>query len=111
MTSKSRFDAIRILNDRFRCTLEGGAVIFAAGIVALTIEVQAQILTAVQAFDDFNDGNDPWQEHDFGALECAGEKVLFKIDYFELTRAAHAEDPADPSKTERVITIMLASEY
>ena len=111
MTSNSRVDAIRILNDRFRRTLKGGAVVVTAGIVALSSDVQTQILAAVQAFDDFDDGNDPWHEHDFGAIECAGERVLFKIDYFELTRAAHAEDPADPSKTERVMTIMLASEY
>jgi hypothetical protein len=31
--------------------------------------------------------------------------------YFDKTLASHSPDPADPSVTERVITIMLAEEY
>ena len=47
----------------------------------------------------------------FSPSATIGEKVFFKLDYFDLTGAMHSEDPADPSKTERVLTIMLASEY
>jgi Protein of unknown function (DUF3768) len=36
---------------------------------------------------------------------------MFKIDYFDKTMTVHSPDPADPSVTERVITIMLAAEY
>ena len=39
------------------------------------------------------------------------ERVFFKIAYYDLTRAMHSEDAADPTKTERVMTIMLADEY
>ena len=50
-------------------------------------------------------------EHDFGAIDLDGERFFFKIDYFDLTRALYSTDPADPAVTERVLTIMLASEY
>lgn len=107
----SRAMAIRELNDKFRQILQGGTVLFTAGIMALAPEMQARVLAAVQIFDSFDENNDPWGEHDFGALDVDGERVLFKIDYYDLTRAMHSEDPADPIRTERVMTIMLASEY
>ena len=111
MDDKAQSSAVRALNDEFRKSLQGGAIMLTAGVVALGSETQARILAAVQAFDDFDGDNDPWGEHDFGALEIDGERIFFKIDYYDLTRAMHSDDPADPSKTERVMTIMLASEY
>ena len=79
-----------------------------AGIAALEETTRLRIFLAVQEFDDFDEGNDPWGEHDFGALDEDGVQL---IEYFDLTRAMHAEDATDTSKTERVMTIMLASEY
>lgn len=83
------------------------------GIVALGAEAQEHIFEGIRAFEDFSADNDPWDEHDFGSLEAGGtgERIFFKIDYYDLTRSMHSEDPADPMKTERVMTIMLASEY
>lgn len=116
----ARAATIRALNDKFRQTLQGGMVLFTAGIMALGTEAQATVLAAVQAFDAFDKGNDPWAEHDFGAIDIEvgksgnggpTERIFFKIDYYDLERARHAENPADPDKTERVMTIMLASEY
>jgi hypothetical protein len=58
----------------------------------------------------------PWRgsehrEHDFGSFELAGETFFWKIDYYNNDLVAGSEDPADPSKTTRVLTIMLAEEY
>ncbi len=111
MDDAIKLEAMKNLNDAFRQTLQGGTVVMTSGIVALGSESQAKILAAIQEFKDFDDGNDPWGEHDFGSVEIDGERVFFKIDYYDLTRAMHSEDPADPSKTERVMTVMLASEY
>jgi Protein of unknown function (DUF3768) len=51
------------------------------------------------------------QEHDFGAFDADRHRVFFKIDYFDESLSYHSPDPADPSVTKRVITIMLAEEY
>ena len=103
--------AIRSLNDQFRKTFTGGAVVITAGIAALDDATRQRIFAAVKTFDAFDEANDPWHEHDFGAVEVGGQRVFFKLEYYDLTRAMHSEDAADPTKTERVMTIMLASEY
>ena len=111
MRTDPQTNAIRVLNDQFRHTLKGGMLMLTAGIIALGADAQARIIAAVQAFDAFTPDNDPYGEHDFGSLDLDGERIFFKLDYFNPTRAMHSEDPADPSKTERVLTIMLSSEY
>ena len=63
------------------------------------------------AFDDFNADNDPHGELDFGSFELEGEKVFWKIDYYDLAGEFGSEDPTDPKKTLRVLTVMLAEEY
>ncbi len=65
----------------------------------------------IAVYDDFCHANDPYQEHDFGALEADGQVIFFKIDYFDKALSCHSTDPSDPSVTQRVITIMLAEEY
>jgi hypothetical protein len=102
---------IRELNDQFRCTCQGGKVMMTAGINALSASIKFRILEKVRTFDVFSEENDPPQEHDFGAFEEGGRKVFFKIDYYDAELVHGSEDPADASKTARVLTIMLASEY
>ncbi|MEM9638423.1 MAG: DUF3768 domain-containing protein, partial [Pseudomonadota bacterium] len=68
-------------------------------------------VNAVRSFDAFSDENDPWGEHDFGAIELEGEKIFFKIDYYDLSLQYGSDNPANESCTHRVLTILLASEY
>lgn len=100
---------IRQLNDAFRDNLTRGRVVLTSGVQAFGHT--QEIIDAMKAFSDFNDGNDPYREHDFGAFEVRSEKFFFKIDYFDLTLKAGSQNPADDDKTMRVMTLMLASEY
>ena len=47
---------------------------------------------------------------DTGAFEHNGERVFWKIDCYDRAMEFGSEDPADPQKTTRVLTIMLAGE-
>jgi hypothetical protein len=111
MTAVLDADRVRALNDILRRTLSGGTLVLTAGIVALGRERQQLILDAIAAFDRFEPDNDPHGEHDFGALEAAGERVFWKIDYYDRSGRFASPDPADSSVTHRVLTVMLAREY
>lgn len=102
---------IRELNDLFRETMLTGKIITTQGIEALPLDDKMQIFAKVRQFDDFNEGNDPYGEHDFGSFKHQGNKIFWKIDYYDLDLQYGSENPADPSKTIRVLTIMLAEEY
>jgi hypothetical protein len=111
MTKQIDRDKIRVLNDNFRTTFIGGQLYLTIGVAELPIDVKAQALLLVKTFKDFTGDNDPHREHDFGSFEVAAEKFFWKIDYYDLDRRYGSEDPSDPEKTTRVLTIMLAEEY
>jgi uncharacterized protein DUF3768 len=102
---------IRALNDDLRKHLNGGTAIMTPGIAALGQEAVDRIVKTISVYDDFCHANDPHEEHDFGSFEAEGKTIFFKIDYYDKALTYHSPDPADPSVTERVITIMLADEY
>ncbi len=103
---------VRELNDRFRT---GGPAtgdwVITCGVQAVGPEFPLLAMLAVRAFNHFTSDNDPYGEHDFGSLSLAGQTLFWKIDYYDLSLACGSADPADPSVTRRVLTIMLASEY
>jgi hypothetical protein len=107
----NRTGRIRALNDQLRATGEGGTTLVTRGIAALPATTQAAIMTEVQAFNAFTPANDPYGEHDFALITTAYQRVMFKIDYYDLSLFGQSADPADPRVTRRVLTIMLASEY
>ena len=104
-------DRVRVLNDNFRTTFIGGQVVMTAGVASLCMDVKAHALIQVQAFTAFDADNDPYGEHDFGSFEAGGERFFWKIDYYDRDMTSGSDDPADPEKTTRVLTIMLANEY
>jgi hypothetical protein len=103
--------AIAALNDAFRRTMTGGRVMITQGVLALGPAAVAAISAQVRQFADFGPDNDPHGEHDFGSLEHDGTRLFWKIDYYDRSMTAGAEDPADPAATCRVLTVMLAAEY
>jgi len=104
-------EKIRELNDRLRQNLTEGTAVLTCGVAALGPEAVELIVRTIAVYDDFWHANDPYEEHDFGSFEVDGHKIFFKIDYYDKSQAFHSPDPADPTVTERVITIMLAEEY
>jgi len=102
---------IRALNDQLRQNFAEGLAVMTPGVAALGAEAVARIVKTIAVFDDFCHANDPHQEHDFGEFDADGQRILFKIDYFDESLTFHSPDPADPAVTKRVITIMLAEEY
>ena len=100
-------------NDSFRKAPEahGGQWLMTRGITVLPDSDRAAIRGKVESFETFTEGNDPWGEHDFGAFHHEGEKIFWKIDYFDLEYTYGSPDSANPAVTRRVLTVMLASEY
>ncbi len=112
MTSISSASRIRDLNDAMRNTgISSGRWMMTAGVQALGPEFILLATRAVQTFSAFTDDNDPYGEHDFGAFDIAGDRLFWKIDYYDRDLRYGSNDPSDPSVTTRVLTIMLASEY
>jgi hypothetical protein len=82
-----------------------------SGVAQLDAETVAQILSAVRTYDQFDEDIDPYGEHDMGRFSVGGEDYYWKIDYYDQNLKFHCPDPADPSVTVRVLTIMRADEY
>jgi hypothetical protein len=104
-------DRVRALNDAFRRSFAGGTVIVTASFNSLSADRRRSVLAKIRAFDDFNEDNDPHGEHDFGLIQAGDVRCFWKIDYYDTDMELMSPDPADPSVTTRVLTVMLAEEY
>src|ERR1700683_3922390 len=83
-TTETKADRIRSLNDAFRRTFVGGAVMITQGVEAMPLDQRRSLLQKVRSFDAFGEDNDPHHEHDFGAVDEAGVRCFFKVDYYDL---------------------------
>ena len=106
-----RTDRIRQLNDKFRRLQDSGQVFFTGDLVHENFEHRERVLKFVMTFEAFDEGDDPYGEHDFGAFDLDGRRYMFKIEYYDPSMVAGSEDPADPTKTVRVMSIFYASDY
>ena len=102
---------IKTLNDNFRKTFTGGQVLLTAGINAKPTDDVANILSMVRNFNKFTPDNDPYGEHDFGSFDYKSDKIFWKRDYYDKNYQYLSENPSNPNITNRVMTVMLASEY
>ncbi len=104
------------LNDEFRRALldpkRGSRGLYlTAAIARRPLQEQSEIIKRVVEFDDFTAENDPYGEHDFGSFEFAGERILWKIDCYDLNLHYGSPDPSDPAVTKRILTIMFEGDY
>ncbi|RZM36948.1 MAG: DUF3768 domain-containing protein [Sphingomonas sp.] len=128
MLSPEQIDTIRRLNDaaRERPGLASIANV-TSGFQALADTDRLAALAAIIGFAAFGEDNDPYGEHDFGAVYCLasgqwtqerpddagqiGTTVFWKVDCYDTALTYGSDAPWDEQRTKRVLTIMLASEY
>ncbi len=112
MRGETRRATIARLNDHFRFTGDGGWTYLSRKVAVMPITAKEAVIRAVRVFDGFTPDNDPHGEYDCAILTVAGERIMWKIDYYPRDRArSNDPDPIDPATTLRVMTIMLAEEY
>jgi len=106
------------LNDAFRTSITKpiseqilGQIFYTASIAALPPQDILAIKEQVKLFDEFNKGNDPYGEHDFGSFMHNDQKIYWKIDYEDPTLEYQSNDTFDNSVQNRRLTLMLSHEW
>ncbi|GAA0463348.1 DUF3768 domain-containing protein [Sphingomonas molluscorum] len=128
MPTLDQIETIRRLNDAAR-RYPGHAsrAVVTEGFQALPDADRFAALAVIVGFTKFDGDNDPYGEHDFGAVyrlpqgtwterrpddaETITQTVFWKIDSYDNALMFGSEAPWDEAQTKRVLTIMLASEY
>ena len=100
MPSKEIAKRNDVLRRNIPCVSPPNLLVLTRGVATLGEAEISEILNKVKKFDKFTKGNDPWGEHDFGALEHNGRKFFWKID-----------DYGGHEGYNLILTIMLAEEY
>lgn len=98
-------------NDNFRRNLSQGTLVLTQGIRSNAPEDIREIITKVRTFDTFDENNDPYNEHDFGAFDYKGKRIFWKIDNYDREFLYLSPDVSNPKLTNKVLTVMYAEEY
>ena len=108
---KNNISAIAAQNDNFRKHLAQGTLVLTQGIRRNTKEDLEEIITKVRTFDSFDENNDPYNEHDFGAFDFKGKKIFWKIDNYDREFLYLSPDVSNPRLTNKIMIVMYAEEY
>ena len=109
-------EIIARLNDRARLGLDRTArVVFTRSCLAAfgdpdgieRVLIQAALVKAMRTSTYSKDS----PERDLGIMDVRGTVVWVKIDCFDRNLEFGSDDPADPSVTTRVLTVMLPSDW
>lgn len=128
MPTTEQLDTIRRLNDAARSNPGRTSIATVTpGFHALPDADRFAALVEITRFSRFDGDNDPYGEHDFGAVYrlASGawtqdwptdaltitQTVFWKVDCYDNDLLFGSERPWDETRTKRVLTIMLASEY
>lgn len=120
MTTEYEPTRVQRLNDAFRKQLYystigdlivRGDLVVTSGVAKEGSNFLNRAMEIVMSFSEFAEGNDPHCEHDFGQFTINGEKLFWKIDYYDLNMEWGSPDPSNPDVTRPVLTILLADEY
>ena len=80
---------IRALNDAFRRSFTGGAVVVTAGVAAMPAVQRRSLIRMVRDFEAFDEDNDPHGEHNLGVVEIGDIRCFWKIDLYERAAVKH----------------------
>lgn len=128
MPTPDQIATIRRLNDVARSNPGTGCIAnVTGGFRALPDADRFAALAAIVAFTKWDGDNDPYGEHDFGAIyrlapgtwtedrpddeKAITQTVFWKVDCYDNDLSFGSEAPWDKTLTKRVLTIMLANEY
>ena len=106
---------IATINDRFRKTiffrpLRRGKLVLTQGIGALEDAQLKPVALAIINQTEFDEGNDPHGEHDFGVVALPNvPKCYWKIDYYSDAGMRYGTE--DLINAYRLLVVMLADEY
>ena len=107
----NKTEIIRELNDEARRSFKNVQVMLALGIRTRPEKEVSEILERVRTFNEFTPANNPYSENDSASFDYKGERIIWKIDYYDKDYRFMSENPADPTITNRVLTIMTGSEW
>ena len=104
-------------NDAFRRTVidrphPNGLCHMTIGFNALDDFNKLRVIAVTKDQSEFEEGNDPYGEHDFGTVDLPDcPKCFWKISYYENGNMEFGTATPQALNTYRVLTIMLAEEY
>src|SRR5579863_9284143 len=93
--------AIITLNDQLRTTFKGGRVQMTPSVYELDDRLRGRALSVLARYARFH----PDSEHDWGIFIFAGFSFEWRIEYRNADGDGVSPDPADPTKTLRVLTL------
>jgi hypothetical protein len=110
-TWKNLKKTIAELNDQHRKNIPITKTYLSRQVSHLPPEQLLELFQLVRSCNNFNQNNDPYAEHDFGKVQLNGKSYFWKIDYYDPSFEYASADPANPEITNRVLSIMEASEW
>jgi hypothetical protein len=82
-----------------------GNVVMTRSVSDMGPKFLVKCLYTLAHYDAFTKDNDPHGEHDSCTFEVNGQKVWFKIEYYNHDMSGGSEDPAHPAVTVRMGTL------
>lgn len=104
-------EKIAALNDMLRQSQLTGQIALSPAIQLLSSDTRERILHGVKSYNAFAPQGNAQKERDFGAFVCGDHDIFWVIDCYDENSEFLSDDPADLTRTNRVLRVMLAEEY
>lgn len=95
------------LNDQLRTTFKGGRVQMTPTVYGLEPSLRGRALCVLARYNKF----DPDSEHDSGVFIFAGYSFEWQIEYRREDGTGVSSDPADDTKTLRILTLYTTADF